>query len=92
MYDIYTHINKIQETANSCLQGRTPNGHRKSIAGTSLVVQWLRLQASTAGGTGSIPGQGTKITHAAGCDQKKKERVAEMFRCVLLKYFKYCTM
>ena len=49
MYDIYTHINKIQETANSCLQARTPNGHRKSIAGTSLVVQWLRLQASTAG-------------------------------------------
>ena len=28
--------------------------------GTSLVVQWLRLCASTAGGTGSIPGQGTK--------------------------------
>ena len=24
--------------------------------GTSLVVQWLRLQASTAGCTGSIPG------------------------------------
>ena len=32
---------------------------------TSLVVQWLRLQASTAGGMGSIPGQGTKIPHAA---------------------------
>ena len=29
--------------------------------GTSLVVQWLGLCASTAGGTGSIPGQGTKI-------------------------------
>ena len=32
--------------------------------GTSLVVQWLRLltsRASTAGGTGSIPGQRTKI-------------------------------
>ena len=28
---------------------------------TSLVVQWVRLQASIAGGTGSIPGQGTKI-------------------------------
>ena len=26
----------------------------------SLVVQWLGLRASTAGGTGSIPGQGTK--------------------------------
>ena len=29
--------------------------------GTSLAVQWLRLRASTPGGTGSIPGQGTKI-------------------------------
>ena len=35
------------------------------IAGTSLVVQWLRLRASTAGGEGSIPGPGTKIPHAA---------------------------
>ena len=31
---------------------------------TSLVVQWLRLCPSTAGGTGSIPGWGTKIPHA----------------------------
>ena len=28
--------------------------------GTSLVVQWLRLHASTPGGVGWIPGQGTK--------------------------------
>ena len=28
--------------------------------GTSLMVQWFRLWASTAGGTGSIPGQRTK--------------------------------
>ena len=39
---------------------------------TSLVVQWLRLHASTAGGTGSIPGQGTKIPHATQSSQKKK--------------------
>ena len=32
--------------------------------GTSLVVQWLGLPASTADGTGSIPVQGTKIPHA----------------------------
>ena len=38
---------------------------------TSLVVQWLRLRASTAGGLGSIPGQGTKTPHAA-CHRKKK--------------------
>ena len=28
-------------------------------AGTSLVVQWLRLHASNAGGMGPIPGQRT---------------------------------
>ena len=39
---------------------------------TSLEVQWLRLCASTAGGTGSIPGQGTKILHATRRSQKKK--------------------
>ena len=39
--------------------------------GTSLVVQWLRLRASSAGGLGSFPNQGTrphmpqlKILHA----------------------------
>ena len=33
--------------------------------GTSMVVQWLRLHASSAGwGTGSILGQGTKSPHA----------------------------
>ena len=38
--------------------------------GISLVVQWLRLCGSTAGGTGSIPGQGTKIPPATWCSQK----------------------
>ena len=32
--------------------------------GTSLVGQWLRFRASTAGGTCSIPGQETKSPHA----------------------------
>ena len=32
--------------------------------GTSLAIQWLRLRASTEGGTGLIPGWGTKIPHA----------------------------
>ena len=32
--------------------------------GTSLVVRWLKLGAPNAEGTGSIPGQGTKISHA----------------------------
>ena len=37
-------------------------------------VQWLRLYASTAGGAGSVPGQGTKILHAAQRGQKKDRR------------------
>ena len=32
--------------------------------GIFLVVQWLRFHASTAGGMGLIPGQGTNILHA----------------------------
>ena len=39
--------------------------------GTSLVVQWLGLHTFTAEGTGSIPGQGTKIPQAAQRSQKK---------------------
>ena len=41
--------------------------------GNSLVVQWLGLHASTAGGMGSIPGQGTKILYATQHGQKKKK-------------------
>ena len=32
--------------------------------GAFLVVQWLRLLASTADGMGLIPGLGSKISHA----------------------------
>ena len=42
------------------------------MEGTSLVVQWLRLHISIAGGVGSIPdGEG-----AAKKKKKKKENVA----------------
>ena len=47
-----------------------PVGIRKNKERTSLMVQWLRLSASTAGGMGSIPGWGTKILQASGCGQK----------------------
>ena len=36
----------------------------KFVLGTSLVAQWLRLHASTAGAVGLTPGWGTKIPHA----------------------------
>ena len=44
----------------------------KDEGGTSLTVQWLRLSTSTAEGTGSIPGRGTKITPATQHSQKRK--------------------
>ena len=44
----------------------------KISAMTSLVAQWLGLSASTAWGTGSVPGQGTKIPHAMWNSQKIK--------------------
>ena len=50
---------------------------KDSKLGTSLVVQWLRLCASIVGDTGSIPGQGTKIPHAAQCGQKKLNKIKD---------------
>ena len=38
------------------------------------MVQWLRPHASTAGGAGSILGQGTKIPHAVPQPEKKIKR------------------
>ena len=37
----------------------------------SLVVWWLRLPTSIAGGLSLIPGWGTEFLHAALCSQKK---------------------
>ena len=39
--------------------------------GNFLAVQWLGLQASTAGGTGFILGQGTRIPQAMRPSQNK---------------------
>ena len=46
---------------------------RKSLA-ISLVDQWLRLCASTSGGSGSIPGWKTKILHATQPKEGKKRK------------------
>ena len=43
---------------------------------TSLAVQWLRLHASTARDTGSVPGRGTKMPHQKNkTEQNKKPRL-----------------
>ena len=44
------------------------------MTGNSLVVQWLGLCTSIAGGTGLIPGQGIKISQATRHSQKKKKQ------------------
>ena len=49
------------------------------------MVQWLRLQAFTAGDTGSIPCQGTKMAHTKqhGQKAKKKKSLVEIsFECI----------
>ena len=48
------------------------------ISGTSLAVQWLRLCALSAVGTGSIPGWGTKIPNAAQHGQNKNKNYASL--------------
>ena len=45
---------------------------------TSLIVQWLRLHASSAGGMGSIPGW--RSTHRAWGGGQKRERERERER------------
>ena len=48
---------------------------RNALLGTSLVVWWLRLHASTAGGVGLIPGWGIKNPACRVAQPKiKKER------------------
>ena len=56
---------------------------------TSLVVQWLRLQASNEGDMSSIPGQGTKIQHGNVVRQKRKKKLSckkklpkTIFKCI----------
>ena len=58
------------------------------MRGISLVVQWLKLQASNAEGTGSIPGQGTKIPHATWHGQNIKIIINKVkhITLILIKY------
>ena len=71
-----THLGNGSIQVLSILRTLTAPSEAESIKtneqGISLVVQRLRLQASNAGGVGSIPGQGTKILHAVQCGQIKK--------------------
>ena len=48
------------------------DGGEWSDSGTSLAVQWLRLHASTAGGTGSIPDGELKKEREGGREGGRK--------------------
>ena len=48
-----------------------------SDVGTSLVVQFLRIHACSAGNMGLNPGQGTKIPGALKCSQGGEKRCNE---------------
>ena len=54
--------------------------------GTSLVIQWLKLCASNAGGVGSILCWGTKIPHAPGNNQKKKKKKKDLTGWTYIKW------
>ena len=59
----------------------------------SLMVQWLRLHASTAGVTHSIPGWGTKIPYALWNSQKinKNKRVDMLKKKMYILKVRYLT-
>ena len=50
------------------------NKRKEAWNGTFLVVQWLRLCAAKAGGTGLIPGGGTKIPHERVKNRTEKKK------------------
>ena len=53
-------LQKGKFQANNADEHGYKNPQQNILAGTSLVVQWIRLRAPNAGGLGSIPGQGTR--------------------------------
>ena len=70
-------LSQLQENTNrnSIKVGKKyTNKSTGSKNGSSLAIQWLGLHTPTAGGTGSIPSQGTKMLHATWCGQKTKNK------------------
>ena len=64
-----------QATVHGVTGSRTglSNTHIRIIVQTSQAVQWLGLHTSAAGGTGLIPGWGTKISHVTWPKKEKKD-------------------
>ena len=58
-------------------------GFKERISGTYLAVQWLGHHTANAGGTASIPGQGTKTPHALQHGQKFKNNKNDIYKYIL---------
>ena len=56
------------------LELQRPLRTKNSSPGTSLAVQWLMLRRFQCRGTGSIPGQGTKIPHASAAKNNNNKK------------------
>ena len=55
-----------------------------TLKNKNMAVQWARLHAPNTEGTGSIPGQGTKILHATWCSQKWKQTNKQIWKALHL--------
>ena len=64
---------------------RTEKKKKNSIENFQT-VQCLRLQSSTAWGTGSIPGWGVKIPHATWHSQKPKQTENKFYQRIEMAY------
>ena len=72
----------------ACLLKIIRTCHKKSCLGTSLVFWWVRLCTPNGGGTGSIPDQGTNISHAVWHGKEKKKSSLRTFADILI-FFLY---
>ena len=71
-------MGKLSVPRETCeLPRRAPGLKNIGLHRTSLVIQWLGLHTSNAGGTGSIPGQGTKNHTSSVVQRKRKDRARE---------------
>ena len=65
----------LAKARSKVIEGRRKKNFKGvESSGTPLVVQWLRLCASSGGGKGSIPDGGTKIPQVVQCGQKKEKK------------------
>ena len=70
-------------TGSSVSSYLVPCCNKSDSAGSSLVVQWVRLCASNAEGVGLISDWGTKILHALWCSQKTKTKKQKIFKLIV---------